>query len=153
MPTASTPQTGNLIEQYSPQLANHPILLFDGVCALCNHTVRFLIPRDRHSVLRFVALESPLGQQLLARYNAPPNPDGIILLSNNTLSHRTDAFINALRLLPQPWTTIATTIRLVPRFLREFVYGLIARHRYRIFGRYDTCPIPTHDERTRIIGA
>ena len=149
MPTEVT----DLIEQHQSQLAAHPILLFDGVCALCNHTVRFLIHRDAQSILRFVALESPLGQQILARHNAPANPDGIILLDNGTLYHRTDAFTHALSLLPRPWPAIATLLRLIPRFLKEFVYRQIARHRYRIFGRYDTCPIPTPDERTRIIGA
>lgn len=149
MPAPAT----DLIEQYQPQLRDHPILLFDGVCALCNHTVRFLIHRDPNSILRFVALESPLGQQLLARHNAPANPDGIILLSNNILYHRTDAFTHALSLLHRPWPAIAALLRLTPRFLKEFVYRQIARHRYRIFGRYDTCPIPTPDERSRIIGA
>ena len=149
MPAAAT----DLIEQYTPQLDGHPILLFDGVCALCNHTVRFLIHRDPQSILRFVALESPLGQQILARHNAPLNPDGIILLANNTLYHRTDAFTRALSLLPKPWPAVASILRLIPRFLKEFVYRQIARHRYSIFGRYDTCPIPTPDERSRIIGA
>jgi predicted DCC family thiol-disulfide oxidoreductase YuxK len=153
MPTASTPQTGNLIERYSPNLDGHPILLFDGVCALCNHTVRFLLHRDPHSILRFVPLESPLGQQLLARHNASLNPDGVVLLTNGILSHRTEAFTNVLRLLPQPWPFFAGLLRLVPHFLKEFVYRQIARYRYRIFGRYDTCPIPTPDERTRIISS
>jgi predicted DCC family thiol-disulfide oxidoreductase YuxK len=158
MPAASAkPVLDDLIELYRPQLEGRPILLFDGVCVFCNSTVQFLLRRDPNAVLRFVPLESPLGQQLLARFGALEGPEGIVLITEALtpaarLSRRTDAFLAALRLLPQPWRGVARAMRLVPRPLREFVYGLIARYRYRIFGRYATCPIPSPEQRARIVG-
>ena len=158
MPAApAKPVLEDLIEQYRPQLEGRPVLLFDGVCVFCNSTVQFLLRRDPRAVLRFVPLESPLGQQLLARFGALDGPEGIVLIvdaltPSARLFRRTDAFIEALRLLQPPWRGVGRAIRFVPRPLREFVYGLIARHRYRIFGRYQACPIPTPEQRTRILG-
>ncbi len=157
MQAAAKPALDDLIEAYRPQIEGRPILLFDGVCAFCNGTVQFLIRRDPKAVLRFVPLESALGKQLLARYDAESGPEGIILIANaltptERLSRRTDAFDDALGLLPFPWHTAGRALRLIPRALREFVYGFIVRHRYRIFGRYKTCPVPTAEQRNRILG-
>ena len=154
---SAKPVLEDLIEQYRPQLEGRPVLLFDGICVFCNWTVNFLLRRDPKAVLRFVPLESAPGKQLLARFNAQHGPEGIVLIvdaltPSEHLSCRTDAFIEALSLLPPPWQAVGRAIRLVPRFLREFVYGLIVRHRYRIFGRYQTCPVPSQEQRARILG-
>jgi predicted DCC family thiol-disulfide oxidoreductase YuxK len=145
------------VEKYRTQIEGRPVLLFDGVCVFCNRTVQFLIRRDREATLRFVPLESPLGQALLAQYNAQQGLEGIILITNALtpsarLSRRTEAFSDMLQLLPLPWSTLGKTFRLVPRFLREFGYGLFARYRYRLFGRHATCPIPSPEQRSRILG-
>jgi predicted DCC family thiol-disulfide oxidoreductase YuxK len=145
------------VEKYRTQIEGRPVLLFDGVCVFCNRTVQFLIRRDREATLRFVPLESPLGQALLAQFNAQQGPEGIILITNALtpsarLSRRTEAFSDMLQLLPSPWSTLGKTLRLVPRFLREFGYGLFARYRYRLFGRHATCPIPSPEQRSRILG-
>jgi predicted DCC family thiol-disulfide oxidoreductase YuxK len=145
------------VETYRSQIEGRPVLLFDGVCVFCNRTVQFLIRHDRKATLRFVPLESPLGQALLAPFNAQQGPEGVILITNTLtasahLSRRTEAFSDTLQLLPRPWSTLGKALRWVPRFLREFGYGLFARYRYRLFGRHPTCPLPTPDQRSRILG-
>lgn len=158
MPAASVmPIPDDLIEAYRTQIEGRAVLLFDGICVFCNHTVNFLIHRDPNAILRFVPLQSLLGEQLLARFNAQHGPEGIVLVLDaltlsESLSRRTNALIDALSLLPSPWSGAATVLRLVPCRLRELVYGLIARHRYRIFGRYEACPTPTPEQRFRILG-
>jgi predicted DCC family thiol-disulfide oxidoreductase YuxK len=154
---SAKPALDDLIETYRSQIEGRPILLFDGVCVFCNRTVNFLLRRDPKAVLRFVPLESALGKQLLARFNAQHGPEGIVLIvdaltPSEHLSRRTDAFIEALSLLPSPWRAAGSALRVIPRGVREFVYGLIVRHRYRIFGRYETCPIPSLEQRARILG-
>ncbi len=151
------PDSDAVVETYRSQLEGRPVLLFDGVCVFCNRTVQFLIRHDREAVLRFVPLESPLGQALLAQFNAQQGPEGVILITNTLtpsarLSRRTEAFSDALQLLPPPWSIVGKALRLVPRFLREFAYGLFARYRYRLFGRHATCPIPPPEQRSRILG-
>jgi predicted DCC family thiol-disulfide oxidoreductase YuxK len=146
-----------VVEKYRPQIEGRPVLLFDGVCVFCNRTVQFLIRHDRDAILRFVPLESPLGQDLLARFNAQQGPEGVILITNTLtpsahLSRRTEAFSDTLRLLPPPWNILGRAIRLTPRPLREWAYTLFARHRYRLFGRHPTCPIPTPTQRPKILG-
>jgi predicted DCC family thiol-disulfide oxidoreductase YuxK len=151
------PMPDDIVGAYCNQIEGRPVLLFDGVCVFCNRTVQFLIRRDRDTILRFVPLESPLGQALLAQFNAQQGPEGIVLITNTLtpfthLSRRTEAFSDALQLLPPPWSLVGKALRLVPRFLREFAYGLFARYRYRLFGRHATCPIPPPEQRSRILG-
>ena len=101
-----------VVETYRSQLEGHPVLLFDGVCVFCNRTVQFLIRHDREAVLRFVPLESPLGQNLLAHFNAQQGPEGVILITNALtpsarLSRRTEAFSDAVQLLRHHGASLA----------------------------------------------
>ncbi len=114
------PMPDDVVETYRSQLEGRPVLLFDGVCVFCNRTVQFLIRHDREAVLRFVPLESPLGQALLAPFDAQQGPEGVILITNALtpsarLSRRTEAFSDALQLLPRPWSIVGKALRLVPR--------------------------------------
>ena len=151
------PDSDAAVEKYRTQIEGRPVLLFDGVCVFCNRTVQFLIRHDTGAVLRFVPLESPLGQALLAQFNAQQGPEGVILITNTLtpsagLSRRTEAFSDTLQLLPSPWSTLGKALRWVPRFLREFGYSLFARYRYRLFGRHASCPVPSPEQRSRILG-
>jgi predicted DCC family thiol-disulfide oxidoreductase YuxK len=158
MPNASViPISTDLVEKYRPQIEGHPILLFDGICVFCNRTVQFLLRRDRDAILRFVPLESPLGEQLLARFDAMHGPEGIVLVTHaltnrERISRRTDAFSDALSFLPSIWRIAGKALCLVPRSLRELAYSFIVRYRYRLFGRYQSCPVPGPEQRTRILG-
>jgi predicted DCC family thiol-disulfide oxidoreductase YuxK len=152
-----TPNQLDLAEIYGPSIEGRPILLFDGVCVFCNHTVQFLLRRDRHAILRFVPLESPLGQWILSSFNALDGPEGVVLITNTLtpaarLSRRTEAFSDALILIGGTWRTLGKLIRFIPRPLRGPGYNFIARYRYRIFGKYSTCPIPTPAQHGRILG-
>ena len=109
-------------------------------------------------MLRFVPLESPLGVELLSTFpTGPAEPEGVILVTSaltpgQAVFRRFDAVSEALRIIRGPFAAFGTLLRLVPRRLREWTYGLIARNRYRLFGKFETCPIPTPAQRSRILG-
>jgi predicted DCC family thiol-disulfide oxidoreductase YuxK len=139
-------------------LAGRSILLYDGVCGLCNRLVQLFLRIDRSGILRFTPLESPFALDLLTRFAVPQaEPEGVILITgtltpHEAIYHRFDAIREALCQLHDPWSTLGALLRFVPRSLREWSYGVVARNRYRLFGKYDTCPIPTEAQRSRILG-
>jgi predicted DCC family thiol-disulfide oxidoreductase YuxK len=139
------------------RITGHPVILYDGVCALCNFVVRYLLRHDHAGQFLFVPQETPLAAELLAPYAASNAPEGVILLTatltpGQRLYRRTDAVSESLRLLAGPWSFLGRLARITPRWLREPLYTLIARYRYRLFGRYSTCPIPTPAQQERILG-
>jgi predicted DCC family thiol-disulfide oxidoreductase YuxK len=139
-------------------IAGRSILLYDGVCGLCNRVVQLLLRVDRAGTLRFIPLESPLGIELLSSFPAAPTePEGVILIAHAltpqaAVYRRFDAVAESLRGLGGLWPLLGALLRLVPRPLREGSYGVIARNRYRVFGKFDACPIPTEAQRSRILG-
>jgi predicted DCC family thiol-disulfide oxidoreductase YuxK len=133
------------------------LLLYDGVCALCNGVVQFLMKRDRRDRFRYAPLQSGLGREVLARYEIHTFPDGVMLLTDaltptEHLYQRSDAVAEALQRLSTPWRLAGRVLRLVPRPLRDWGYGIVVRFRYRLFGRYDACPIPPPEQRSRLLG-
>jgi predicted DCC family thiol-disulfide oxidoreductase YuxK len=133
------------------------LLLYDGVCALCNGVVKFLLKRDRPGRFRFAPLQSDLGREVLARFDIHTCPDGVMLLTNaltpsERLYQRSDAVAASLQLLNPPWQGVGKALGLLPRPLRDWGYGMVARFRYRLFGRYDTCPMPPPEQRSRLLG-
>ena len=128
---------------------------------LCNRTVRWLLRRDRRDRLRFAASPSPKVPGLLARHGfaqpAPETGPTTILVVRDLdgpkeqLLARSDAVVAILRELPGPWPAIAVTLGWVPRPVRDFGYRLVARWRYRIWGRLAVCPVPTADKRARFL--
>jgi predicted DCC family thiol-disulfide oxidoreductase YuxK len=133
------------------------LLLYDGVCALCNGVVQFLMKHDRLDRFRYAPLQSDLGREVLAHFEIHSFPDGVMLMTDSLtpsehLYRRSDAVAAALRLLNGPWRTFGKALELVPRPLREWGYGIVARFRYRLFGRYDTCPVPPPEQRSRLLG-
>jgi len=139
------------------EITGRTLVLFDGVCVLCNGTIRFLLNRDPPGNLRFAPTQSSLAHEFLIRFGLDTPPEGVIVISDaltpaERLYTRSDASAEALRHIKSPYPALGTLLRLIPRWLREFGYGIVARNRYRIFGRYDTCPIPTEEQRSRILG-
>ena len=133
------------------------LLLYDGVCALCNGVVQLLMRRDRLDRFRYTPLQSDLGREVLARFDIRTFPDGVMLLTDaltpmEHLYQRSDAVAEALQRLSAPWRLLGKGLRLVPRPLRNWGYGIVARFRYRLFGRYDTCPVPPPEQRSRLLG-
>ncbi|MDB5049452.1 MAG: putative thiol-disulfide oxidoreductase YuxK, family [Fibrobacteres bacterium] len=130
---------------------NNPILLFDGVCNLCNGSVRFILKRDRKQAFRFAPLQSAAGQALLERLGLPR--DGfrsVVLVEGDRHYQRSAAALRILRALGWPYKALYVFI-LIPRPLRDFGYDLIARNRYRVFGRSETCMVPTPEIRERFL--
>lgn len=127
------------------------VVLFDGVCNLCNGTVRFAARRDPAGKLRYANLQSDYGRSALIRINYPPDAlDTFILLDGeNFYTHSTAALRLAIH-LRFPWPLVALLLG-VPRPLRDAVYRLIARNRYRWFGRLDECPLPTPELESRFL--
>jgi predicted DCC family thiol-disulfide oxidoreductase YuxK len=142
-------------------LGSRLLVVYDGHCGFCNRTVRWFLRRDAQDRLRFVPAESPRVADLLARhgftaFDVPASPDTIVVVRNPGTPHeqvflRSDAAAALLAELPQPWSALGALFRLVPRPIRDLGYRFIARIRYRIWGRYDVCPIPTPAERAHFL--
>jgi predicted DCC family thiol-disulfide oxidoreductase YuxK len=133
------------------------LLLYDGVCALCNGSVNFLMKHDRLDRFRYAPLESDLGRGMLARFDIHRFPDGVVLVTDaltpaERIFHRSDAISESLQRLSGPWRMAGKLLAILPHPLRDWVYGIVARYRYRLFGRYDTCPVPSPEQRSRLLG-
>lgn len=127
-----------------------PIVLFDGVCNLCNGAVNFLIDRDPEAHLRFAALQSEAGLALLADTGLKDNLDTFVLVEGARVSERSTAALRVLRYLPWYWQPLRA-FWLVPRPLRDAVYRWVARNRYRWFGKKEACRMPTAALKSRFL--
>jgi len=128
---------------------DHPILLFDGVCNLCNGAVRFIIRFDAAGAFRFAPLQSAVGQALLAHYDRPTEDfDSFVLIEDGDIATKSTAALRVARRLDGPWPLLYPLIY-VPEDVRDRVYDLVAEYRYRVFGRKDECPIPEPEIRDR----
>ncbi|WP_337178029.1 thiol-disulfide oxidoreductase DCC family protein [Hydrogenophaga borbori] len=138
------------MEAQSPEQRS-AIVVFDGVCALCNGWVDFLIARDRRERYRFAAMQTPAGRRLLAAHGLDPDDPVSFLLLDEAGAHTdTDAIMRVLAGLGGAWR-LAAAGRIVPRDLRNLLYRYFARHRYRWFGRHDACHMPSPAEAHRFI--
>ena len=130
----------------------HPIVLFDGVCNLCSSSVQFIIKRDPEGRFRFASLQSPLGEELLTRFGINRGvTDSVILVEGDHYYQESDAALRVARGLKGAWKALAV-LRAIPRPLRDAAYRLIARNRYRWFGKQETCWLPTPELRGRFLG-
>jgi predicted DCC family thiol-disulfide oxidoreductase YuxK len=128
-----------------------PLVLFDGVCNLCNGWVRFVIARDRAGIFRFAAQQSPAGQAIIDnRVRGVGVLSSVILIDNETIYTESDAILQILARLPPPWSWSAF-LRIIPRRIRDACYRLVVRHRYQWFGRTEVCQVPSPDIRSRFI--
>ena len=128
-----------------------PVVLFDGVCNLCNGSVRFVIERDPHKHFQFAPLQSETATTLIGGTANPlAMPDSIVLVDDGRLYVRSTAALRIARRLRFPWPLL-WVFMVVPRPLRDWVYDVIARHRYGWFGKRDTCMVPTKEIRDRFL--
>jgi predicted DCC family thiol-disulfide oxidoreductase YuxK len=146
-----------MTERERVAIEGRALLLYDGVCALCHGLVRFLLKHDRRAKLRYTSLQSVLGVEILARFGIRTLPDGVVLVTDaltleERLFQRSDAVQTVLQLLERPWGSLGKALELVPRSVRESGYGVVARLRYRLFGRYEVCPLPPPEQRNLILG-
>jgi len=131
-----------------------PVLLYDGRCGFCDRTVQFILARDPGGPMHFAPLEGEYARQVLAEQPSLRDIDSLILVEAVSEPHlalvRSDAILAIADYLGWPWRA-AAVFRVVPRALRDWAYDLFARYRYRLFGRYDSCPLPPPDVRARFI--
>ena len=126
------------------------IVLFDGVCNLCNASVNFILDRDKQGVFRFAALQSDVGKKLIASCTDDSFPDSVVLFENHQIYTESTAILRICRRLGFPWQLLYFLI-FIPAFLRDPVYRWIARHRYRWFGKRDVCLVPTPELHDRFL--
>ena len=127
------------------------LILFDGVCNLCNGFVQSVIERDPRARFQFGALQSPSAQRVLSLHDAPsPLPDSFVLVEDGRIFTRSTAALRIARGLGYP-SALAYVFMAVPRPIRDWVYDFVAHRRYRWFGKRDTCMVPTPELRSRFL--
>jgi len=136
---------------------SNPIILYDGICGLCNRLNQFVLKRDGNDRFRFAALQSEFAGKVLQKHGLNPQIlDTMYLLSNYSqpderLAARSDAAVLILGELGGVWRALAAVIGALPRWIRNKAYNLIARNRYQLFGKYQTCQIPDARYRSKFL--
>jgi predicted DCC family thiol-disulfide oxidoreductase YuxK len=134
-----------------PLISENPVILFDGVCNLCNGAVQFIIRRDKRNIFRFASLQSEAAKKLLSSVEMPPDRlDSIILIRNHQVYRESDAAVEIAREFSGGWKLLSW-FRILPKFLRDAMYRLIARNRYRLFGKRDVCMIPSPELKSKFL--
>ena len=130
----------------------HPVLLFDGVCNLCNGAVTFIIRRDPNARFRFAALQSAAATSLLksSGVEAGGMPDSMVLVEDGRVYTRSSAALRIAKHLRFPWPLLRI-FWIIPRPLRNWMYDFVARRRYRWFGKRDACMLPTPELQARFL--
>lgn len=131
--------------------AGDTIVLFDGVCTLCSAWSRFVVRHDKEHRLRLCAIQSERGQALLRWFGFPTDDfDTMVVVRGNRAYERSDAFLEAVGQLPFPWR-LARVGKVLPQRLRDWLYRRLALNRYRLFGRSESCMIPTPEVRSHFL--
>ena len=127
-----------------------PVLLFDGECNLCSSSVQFVLRHEADAHLTFTSLQSDVGRELLSRFRLPDDRSTVILIEDGVAYTRSDAVVRVARHLRPPWRTF-TYLSCLPFPLRDGAYRLIARYRFRLFGRPEACWLPRPEWRSRFL--
>ncbi|MBX3253249.1 MAG: thiol-disulfide oxidoreductase DCC family protein [Chitinophagaceae bacterium] len=131
--------------------SDDPVILFDGVCNLCNSSVQFVIRKDKKKVFHFTSLQSNAGIQLLKQYQLSPNRfDSFVLIENKKAYTRSTAALRVVKRLGGLWTLLYAFI-IIPSFIRNALYDWVARNRYKWFGKSDNCMLPTPELKARFL--
>lgn len=124
-------------------MSGQRVILFDGVCNLCNSAVKFVLKRDENSVFKFASLQSNIAKELLKNLNVSDVGSGtFVLIEDGDVYSRSDAALKVCKHLSGMWP-LMRLFSIVPRFIRDWVYNLISKNRYRWFGKLDSCMIPS----------
>lgn len=132
-------------------MINHPVILFDGVCNLCNGSVQYVIKHDKQGLFRFASLQSDSGQELLQQYQLPQSDfTSFVLMEEGEIYTRSTAALKVARKLSGIVKLLYGFI-IVPAFIRDGVYNFIAKNRYKWFGKQESCMIPTPELKERFL--
>ena len=140
-----------------PQPVGSSVVFYDGVCGLCNRFNSFVLRRDHHARIRFAPLQGDVARRILPRYGCDPRDLETIYVVADWKSPRervlarSRAVLHALAQLGGGWTVLARLAAIVPQPAADALYGMIARNRYHMFGKYDVCQIPPPDWRDRFL--
>ena len=127
------------------------VVFFDGVCNICNKSVNFIMDRDVKNVIFFASLQSDYAKKTLLPFNVDPTDlNTIIFLENGEIHKKSDAALQICKYLKGNWKALSWCL-IFPRFIRDFVYITIAKNRYKLFGKSDTCRLPTPEERAQFL--
>ena len=126
------------------------IILFDGVCNLCNNMVPFLIKYDKNNIFHFAAMQTKTGEKIMQEFRVLNDRKSIILIKEGTVFYKSEAIIEIAKQITG-WPSILKYGFLFPKFLRDGMYDLIAKNRYFLFGKKDTCSTPSEKDIKRFI--
>ena len=127
------------------------LILFDGYCNLCSGTVQFILKHDRKAKFRFASLQSEYGKTILQKHRLPTDSFGtFVLVESDIVFTKSTAALRIVKSLTGMWPLLYVAI-IIPRFLRDAIYNLVARNRYKWFGRRDSCWLPKIDWRERFM--
>ncbi|WP_373078232.1 thiol-disulfide oxidoreductase DCC family protein [Zhongshania sp.] len=125
------------------------LVIFDGVCKFCHFWSRFIIRFDSSQRIKLATVQSPVGIALFEHYSLTNKPiESVYYFSDGKHYEKSTAMLKIAEQLPWPWQSLLI-FRVIPRPIRDAVYSLIARNRYRLFGRYAQCPLPTAAQQAR----
>lgn len=127
------------------------VILFDGVCKLCNAWSNFIIKNDRQHIFKLCSVQSDVGQKILHHFNYPVDIyETMLYVEGNKCYKQSDAFFHVMVKLGYPWKA-ACVFWLIPKAIRNWMYDRIALNRYALFGKYDYCSLPTADHEARYL--
>jgi predicted DCC family thiol-disulfide oxidoreductase YuxK len=131
--------------------AEGPIVLYDDVCGLCDRSVQLILRNDGRGRFRFAALQSETGRALLMKFGLPPEAlDSVVLVEGDRAWRKSRAALRIARWMDAPWPLL-WPLRIVPHPVADLFYDLVAKNRYRIFGKLDACMIPPPEVRARFL--
>jgi len=130
------------------------IILFDGICNLCNSSIQFIIKKDKKNLFKFASLQSDAAKNILLHYfpkkNKFNNFDTIYLIKNDTILTESTAILHILKELRSPYKLLFYFI-IIPKFIRDSIYKIISKNRYKWFGKKDNCMIPTKELKSKFL--
>ncbi len=136
--------------QHQPDPADS-ILLFDGICNLCSGFVQFVLKYEKSPVIRFASLQSPIGESIIKKHKITRNGlESIVFIENDKAYEKSEAVLKISRYLKFPWSSFVAS-GIIPLFIRNWVYDMVAANRYRIFGKQEVCWVPDPKWKNRFI--
>ena len=128
-------------------IEHHHIVIYDGVCGFCDASIQFILDQEPSKKLRFVSFQSETGQQIMAKFNLEINLDTIILVEKGIIRQKAKAFLSILTYVESSYQYISY-LKIIPAFINDIFYDIIAKYRYKIMGKVDQCRLLTPTERS-----
>jgi len=127
-----------------------PVILFDGVCNLCDQSVQFILKRDPQGYFKFASFQNEAGQKLLKRYSLSTELNSFVLIENDKIYIKSSAALRVCRNLKGAWKMLSV-LQIIPPILRDFFYDIVAKNRYDWFGKKESCMLPSPEWKKRFL--